>query len=89
MSKSHGQKEIRPPLHKSPILHQSRDGPSEDTPDLIFHAVSMDRAIYPVQYRETEECDGYVLQGSVQASFKLGKYFSNLNNSPIINLFDG
>ena len=89
MSKSHGQKEIRPPLHKSPILRQSRDGPSEDTPGLIFQAVSMDRAIYSVQYRETEECDGYVLQGSLQASFKFGKYFSNLNNSSIINLFDG
>ena len=40
-----------------------------------FHAVSLDKTIYPVQYQETEEFDLYVFQGSVQAFFKLGKYF--------------
>ena len=72
---SHGQKEIRPPLHKSAILHQARHGSSKDTPGLGFHTVPLDRIIYPVQYGETKKFDRYVFQGSVQAFFKLGKYF--------------
>ena len=46
----HGQEEIRSPFCQPSILHQSRDGPSKDSPGLVLYTVSLDRTLHILQY---------------------------------------